>query len=345
MGKIFRSRVYAVADSAIARSLIQTSDGGFLLAGDAFDGQSDNGVLLKTDDMGNQTFVKIYSHEFSSRLYGVVQLSDSSYVAAGLLFYSNMAGDESIWILKVDAEGNILSETTFGDPAEQNDAYAIANTSDGGFIVTGLALNKSTENLSSWVLRFDQDCKVLWEKKFPGALAYSIRQTSDGGFILSGRQPIAESLDSKVYLLKISPDGDKIWDDTYETVYVPLQSDAIETPEHDFMAVEKQAVVKVDRAGNTIWKRRYNDSFFDTLALTGNGELAIVGSDLDHDSYDHAYLALLTGDGQNIINDNAEIMYPSGFTGVVLTAQNQIVASGYINKENNKSAMLLCVFK
>ncbi len=329
----------------MARSMIQTDDGGFLLAGDAYEGQSNNGVLLKTDNVGNQTFAKMYSRKFTSRFYGVVQISDGSYVAAGLLFYSGIAGDEDIWILKVDQEGNVLVEKTFGNPEEQNDAYAIANTSDGGFIVTGLARDKSTDSLSSWVLRFDKDCNLYWEKRFPGALAYSIKQTSDGGFILSGGQPIAGTLDSKVYLLKIDPDGNKIWDNTYQTVYVLLKSDVIETADRGFIVVGKQFVMKVDDAGNVVWNRSYDGSFFGTLALTASGELAVGGSDLDIFNYDHAYLALLTDDGQSIIWDNAEILYPSEFTGVVFTAQNNIVAGGYVQLDNNEIAMSLCAFR
>lgn len=345
MGKIIWSRVYKVADSAIARSLVETSDGGFLLAGDAYKGLSNSGVLLKADSMGSQNFAKIYSREYGGRFYGAVQLSDGTYVAAGLLSYSVMAGDENIWILKVDPEGDVLVDKTFGSLDEKNNANAIANTSDGGFIVTGLTLSKSTGSLSAPVLRFDRDCNLYWTKRFPEAEAYSIKQTSDGGFILSGHQPIEGSKESKVYLLRIDPDGNKIWDNTYQTVYVPLKSDVIETADHGFIAVGKQFVMKVDGAGNVIWNRSYNDSFFSALALTASDELAVGGSYLDRLDFDHAYLALLTGDGKSMIWDNTETLYPSGFAGVVVTARDNIVAGGDIPQNNNGKALLLRAFK
>jgi hypothetical protein len=220
---------------------------------------------------------------------------------------------------------------------------------DDGFIVAGLAKDKSSLKPNLWVLRFDKDCNLYWDARFPGVEATSIKQTSDGGFILSGLQPIEGSPKSKIYLLRIDPYGNKIWDNSYQTAYMPLKSDVIETADHGFIIVEKQFLMKVDSEGNGVWCKNYDDNIFSTVALTASGELAVGGACLDYPQgpthFDHAYIALLSGDGQSIIWDNTEILFPSGFIGVVLTAQNKMVAGGYVELDLDKSAMMLCKFE
>ena len=80
-----------------ANSVIQTSDGGYAIAGTAW--SSGGATLIKTDSSGNVQWEKALGDAVS-----LAQTSDSGYV----LFCEN--GD----VVNTDAEGNILSSFFLG---------------------------------------------------------------------------------------------------------------------------------------------------------------------------------------------------------------------------------------
>ncbi len=46
------------------------------------------------------------------------------------------AGDEDAWVIKLDANGNVQWQKTYGGKGD-DEAYSIQQTSDGGYIVAG----------------------------------------------------------------------------------------------------------------------------------------------------------------------------------------------------------------
>jgi hypothetical protein len=85
-------------------------------------------------------------------------------------------------ITKISATGTIeWAKTLEGDMA-----YALINTTDGGFAIAG----RTAGNL--WLLKLDNTANVEWQTTylFEGAksdVAYSLTQTSDGEYVIAGR--------------------------------------------------------------------------------------------------------------------------------------------------------------
>ncbi len=67
--------------------------------------------------------------------YSIQQTSDGGYIVAGYTYFFG-AGGWDAWIIKLDAKGNVQWQKTYGGK-DDDEAYSIQQTSDGGYIVAG----------------------------------------------------------------------------------------------------------------------------------------------------------------------------------------------------------------
>lgn len=67
------------------------------------------------------------------------------------------AGGLDIWVLNVNAEGNVIWEKTYGGELKER-VLSIQQTSDGGFILVGCMCSIAEENL--WVLKLDENGNI-----------------------------------------------------------------------------------------------------------------------------------------------------------------------------------------
>lgn len=138
-----------------ARCIIQTSDGGYMVSGEAGRKKNSGGYvpkifLVKLDGSGNVSWTNYYganaipgvSAENSDYGEAVIQTSDGGYVVAGYTFSFNYnfgtaqnVGLE-LYLIKVDGSGNLLWTRVVGGVDHQI-GKAIVATSDGGFAVAG----------------------------------------------------------------------------------------------------------------------------------------------------------------------------------------------------------------
>ena len=346
MAQIVWSEIIKFMQTQMARSAAATSDGGYVVAGDGQDPSTPRkGVIVKvvTKNELGILWQKSYGGKFDSLFRGVTELKDGSLVATGISFYSGFAGDEDVWVVKMDKDGNKLSESTYGNKGEQDDGYAVTSTSDGGFIVCGLAL--SNNNPSIWVLKFTSDCSVMWEKRFSGKYALDIIETTDGGYMLCGGSPINGGLNSNVYVIKLDADGNKVWDKVYsQQVYVMLNSGITETMDNGYVVVGKKFVMKIDNNGELKWNQDYPNSFLYSVVEMPDGKLFAGGSSIDNFNYDHAYVMAMNAAGERIW-DNCSLL-PTGWVASVLKGNERAyVAAGTLPQDSFRNDMFVCDFR
>jgi hypothetical protein len=341
MAQIAWSEIIKFMQTQMARSAIATSDGCYVVTGDGQDPSTPRkGVIVKVGD--NILWQKSYGGKFIRLFRGVTELKDGSLVATGISFYSGTAGDEDVWVVKVDKDGNLLSESTYGNKEEQDDGYAVKATSDGGFIVCGLALSNNTPSI--WVLKFTSDCSVMWEKRFPGKYALDIIETTDGGYMLSGGSRINGDLNSNVYVIKLDAQGNKVWDKVYsQQVHVMLHSGITETMDNGYVVVGKKFVMKIDRNGEVMWNRDYPNSFISSVVEMPDGKLFAGGSAIDKHNYGYAYVMAMNATGERIWDDCSFL--PTGWVASVLTNNETYVAAGTLPKDMLHNDMFICAFR
>ena len=207
-GNIIGQKTYGGTDDDVAFSAQQTSDGGYILAGltMSFGAGSGDLWILKINSAGDITWQKTYGGPNTDVAESVQQTIDGGYIVAG---YTNSfgAGNYDYWILKLDASGNIIWQKTYGG-SYADVAFAIRQTIDEDYIVTGYTQSSDSENIG--ILKLDASGNIIWQKKY-GLTGYndprSIQQTTDGGYIVAGLTGSYGSGYADMWLLKIFPDG------------------------------------------------------------------------------------------------------------------------------------------
>ena len=101
-------RTYGGSDNDEARSLIQTTDGGYALAGaTSSKGAGDVDFwVIKLDHQGNIVWDRTYGGSDKDVAYSLIQTTGGGYAVAGYT-YSKGAGGADFWVIKLDAQGNL----------------------------------------------------------------------------------------------------------------------------------------------------------------------------------------------------------------------------------------------
>ena len=99
-GDTLWTRCYGGEPYKYAYSILQTSDGGYLLAGKIWLETRYGAYFVRTDDLGETLWTLIYSEEyFTGGLIEVQQTSDQGYIAVGDIFYDEF--NWLAWLVKV----------------------------------------------------------------------------------------------------------------------------------------------------------------------------------------------------------------------------------------------------
>ena len=195
---------------------IQTSDGGYIIAGSARSYGSDNldFLLVKTDAEGTEQWNRTFGGDSRDRLYSFQQTADGGYIFGGDT-RSFGTGSSDFWLVKTDNNGIELWNRTFG--GDDNDrAYSVQQTSDGGFILAGVT--RSLHWYDCWLVKTDNEGVEMWNRTIgpnEDNSPHSILQTPDGGYIIAGETGSAESGGyNDMWLVRTDPDGYVQWEMT-----------------------------------------------------------------------------------------------------------------------------------
>jgi hypothetical protein len=187
-------------------SVQQTSDGGYIVAGD---------WLIKTDPSGNETWSNTFGGSGGGRGYSVQQTSDGGYIVAGEI-YSYESGRD-VWLIKTDSSGNETWSKTFGGSGDES-GHSVQETSDGGYIIAGFTSSYGAGNDDVWLIKTDSSGSVTWNKTFGGSRweqGNSAQETSDGGYIITGYTESYGAGRGDVWLIKTDSLGDETWNETF----------------------------------------------------------------------------------------------------------------------------------
>jgi uncharacterized delta-60 repeat protein len=188
-GNISWAKTYGGTYSDRAYSVQQTSDGGYIVAGGtrSFGAGGWDIFLIKTDANGNISWAKTYGGTYDDYAYSVQQTSDGGYIVAGYTI-SFGAGNSDVFLIKTDANGNIIWAKTYGG-IYTDSATSVQQTSDGGYIAAGYTESFGAGNGDFFLIKTDANGNISWAKTYGGTYddyAYSVQQTSDGGYIVAG---------------------------------------------------------------------------------------------------------------------------------------------------------------
>jgi len=189
-GDTIWTRTYGGPGSDEARSVVQTLDGGYVIAGEtgSFGAGHLDVYLVKTDMNGDTLWTRTYGGVPNDQAYSIRQTSDGGYIVAGQTT-SFGAGWWDFYLMKTDANGDTLWAKTYGGPYEDA-AYSVRQTSDGGYIMAGYTGSYALDDTDFYLVRTDSSGDTLWTRTYGGPrleYATEVEQTSpDNGFVIIG---------------------------------------------------------------------------------------------------------------------------------------------------------------
>lgn len=202
-----------------ATCIVQTSDGGYAVAGYAENnngdvtgnhGGKDYWVIKMNSDGGVIYWKKSFGGTYQELPQSIVQTSDGGYIIAGSSSSNdgnvtgNHGSDDS-WIVKLNSTGDLQWQKALGG-TKVDDASSIIQTADGGYLAVGSTTSNDGQvtgyhtpsntgpgeaplSYDYWAVKLSTTGNIQWQKCLGGSgsdEASSVIQTADGGYVIAG---------------------------------------------------------------------------------------------------------------------------------------------------------------
>lgn len=224
-GNIEWQRTYNWSFSHDIYSVKQTKDGGYIMLGAiaiSMSASSDFWVVKLNSD-GTINWQKAYGGGGYEFFRSIEQTEDEGYVVAGAT-ESFGAGGRDLWVIKLNPDGSIAWQKTYGGLTDDGNYAKIKQTADGGYIIGANTASFSAGDWDIWILKLYANGGIEWEKSYGGTYPDEIgdmQQTSDGGYVVSGyTRSFGFGLEDgthqeDIWVFKLNPDGSIAWEKTY----------------------------------------------------------------------------------------------------------------------------------
>jgi len=285
-----------------------------------------DGLIIKLDDFGNIQWSKTIGGSAEDGFFSIIQTYDNGYFLCGYSWSQNddlseNKGKSDIWVVKLNVDGNIIWQKTYGG-SEYDVAYSAKQLADNGFIVAGNSssedgdiTNHSQSSYNDiWILKLNLNGDLDWQRCY-GTNANdntcSVTVTRDGNYLVSGNtNSISGSIISKgqtdFYILKLDMIGDIIWQQAYggenfETAYSIVESSSggylvagstgsfdgdVKRANDNLHLIDDFWLLMLEENGKIKWQKCLGGSAGDychSLAETSDGKLVVFGTSYSND--------------------------------------------------------------
>ena len=242
-----RDFAYGGSDTEGFTSIINTSDGGYLLGGHSLSNNSGDKTessqgkndfwIVKTDASGRKIWDKRFGGTNHDYLNQIISTQDGGYLLAGSS-QSNISGDKSqdsrggqdYWIIKITGTGLKQWDRRFGGSGF-DDLRKVVQLTTGEYILAGYSDSPVSGDKSQpsqgghdfWVLKVSSSGRKIWDKRYGGNLNDNLESMialQDGGYVLAGSSASGISGDKSqpgrggydYWVVRIDSKGLKLWD-------------------------------------------------------------------------------------------------------------------------------------
>lgn len=289
----------------IPHAMVRRGDGVVLIAGvSGGQGSLDDGTLTAVSAEGDLLWERRYGGQGHDVLLDIAPWLDG-YLLVGQTS-SLGVGASSGWLLRVDTEGEVIWERSYGGPNWHG--FASARTAGEYAFVAGFTTPAGRVDQDFWLLRLDAQGDVVWERNYGeegDEFADLLRiHPGSGRFAVAGRRrPAVTPAFDDIWLMAGDADGDTLWT---RSLGEPLLDDVCRDmhwePDLRFTLAGRRGIsyyetqqdallLRCDSQGNLLWERveggAYRDEWRALLPLTdpdlGN-VYALLGHRGDADS-------------------------------------------------------------
>ncbi|MGA3290824.1 MAG: hypothetical protein ABSD42_11370 [Candidatus Bathyarchaeia archaeon] len=276
-GNLQWNKTYEGIGNHYSKWLIQTSDGGYALAGE----YAGSFWLAKIDEAGNMLWNQTYNGAGLSWATSLTETNDGGYALTGQTNFSlteganSASGNGVVWLVKTDALGNEQWNTTLGEGA----VNSIIQTNDGGYVLAG-SINNTPDYL---LMKTNSNGDYQWSETYGNQdddVCYSVVQTADGGYALGGWMWLRSNGGGpNIAIVKTDALGNAQWTNCYGEGEARSM---VQTSDGGFAAVGDK-FIKVDAVGNEQWEKSFGESNTTnyeaySVIQTQDGGYAIAGA-------------------------------------------------------------------
>jgi hypothetical protein len=332
------NNTYGETSDFFAYGMAPTNDSGYIVTG-IYQSSKTNYLplfLLKLDNNGYTDWFRAYNLGDAAMGQSVIQTSDGGYAVTGEL-ENETSGVSLAYLLKTDIDGNVEWYQTYD--TEYSIGFDLDQTSDDGFVVSGLIETDSNEQMR--LFKTSADGTLEWSQTYGGNWGSSVVVTSDGGYAIAGTFENSTTYEQHALLVKTDASGNEMWNQTYfegsgtQNVYsIIITSDGgfamvgYAYEEDDYTA--EGLIIKTDGNGALEWNQTYNEvdeTYLYSIIETNGGGYAAVGVAYSYTSNYDSTVTLLRVSGNGTMQ--WQQMYTQAGTSMG-RAINQTANGGFV---------------
>ncbi len=280
------------------KELLQTADGGYVIAGYSFSygvGPGDReAFVMKTDAVGVEVWANVFGGSGIDTAFDIVPVNGGGFFVAGDYQLDN--GARNTYLILLDDGGNTIWEIVLGGEMVDERTFTGCQLTNGNFVFGGnirYAIGATTDFHIGCV---DVEGNLLWEHEFGGEgddIVRRMRPLPTGGFVLVGEVelfPEAPGPHDELYVAKFTEDGDSVWTSLIGTTG-DEECNGLEIDSNGDLVIAGSTkggfgdswdlyLVKVDSLGNTDWTWSYqtpNLEFGKSIVEHVPGEYVVTG--------------------------------------------------------------------
>jgi Secretion system C-terminal sorting domain/Domain of unknown function (DUF5122) beta-propeller len=267
-GTIQWTKTIGGSNVEIARSIIQTTDGGFAIAGDTYNYVTTTAdwFILKMDAGGTIQWVKTINRAAYDYSGSIVQTSGGGFAIGGMSATGGVfSGD--MYVVKLNSAGTYQWSKTYGGSHDEV-AYSIIRTSDGGLAFAGYSNSFGPYNLFNFI-KTDSLGNIQWNRLIgesgTGSHVYSIIQLADGSYVLAGEFTPTGTGDYDMYIVKLNSSGTIQWTRTVVGTGYDMANSIVQTTDGSFVLAgytnsygsggHDMYIVKLNSSGSLQWSK------------------------------------------------------------------------------------------
>jgi len=293
-GDTLWTRTFGGPEEDWGSSIIQTSDGGYVILGrtESFGSGSTDAYLIRTDSSGNTLWTRTFGGEKDDWGHSIIKAIDGGYLLLGSTESFSQGEYMNIWVIKTDTSGDTLWTRTFGG-IDLAAGYSLIQTSDEGYVILGDLLSVGYPDV--YLIKIDIEGNLLWTNTFGGEYCdwgNSVIQTSDNGYLITGVTNFRGTGKKRdLYLAKVSNIGEVLWEKAFGKA--AWGNSVIETKDRGYLITGCTYLngagggdlwlVKTDPDGDTLWTRTFGGNREDwgrSIIPTSDGGCIITGGTL-----------------------------------------------------------------
>jgi len=280
-------------DNDYSVSLIETSDNKYLILGNtgSYGAGYQDIWLLKINQDGTLDWNISFGGGNNDYSRSLIETNDNKYLVLGLT-YSYGAGNQDVWLLKINEDGTLDWNKTFGGSHYDASFGSVIETDDNKYLVLGHTYSYGSGNSDIWLLKVNEDGALDWNKTFGGTsdeFSTTVIETSDHEYLILGTTESYDAGGGDIWVLKVNEDGTLDWNKTFGGSHYESFGSVIETNDNKYLVLGYTAsygagegdiwLLKVNQDGTLDWNKTFGGNEEDRLGYFNSSNKIIETSD------------------------------------------------------------------